>query len=251
MTDEEVVTDDTGVDTLSDVFDDSSEPEAKAEAEPEEKGETEAKAEDETTEATAEEVKEEPPASEQKVGQLAALMAERDKRKKAEAELQALREKTGEVEKPIDPVDDPEGYAEGLRSESRQAALQDRLSLSRDLMMEVRDDYTEKEQVFMGMIKDADGNIVNEHLLQQLLSSSNPAKFAYEQGKKEMRVQQLSDPKYEETLKAKIREELLAELKTEGDKLSAQDVPDLTGSGAGSKEPPAKIPTIDEIFADT
>ena len=76
-------------------------------------------------EAVAETEVAEPPAAEQ--GQLAAMLAERDKRKVAEARVKEL-EAEREPESQIDPIEDPEGYRNKIESDRVQSDLRTKIT---------------------------------------------------------------------------------------------------------------------------
>lgn len=247
----EVVSED--INSLSSLFDDSEEEvEVTATAETEvetevEKGETEeveveAKAEAETTEEV------ETPATDQTVAGLkAALTAERTKRQEAEGKLKATEAK----ETAPDPIEDPEGYAEYLEARSDKSSLETRIAISRDVWMDAKDDYLEKEKVFMGLVADSEGNIADESLHKKFLASKNPAKFAYDHATEHQRLEVLRSPDYEAKLRAKIEAELLAKVQPSGKR--AVDVPDLTkATDSGSNSTPVEtLATIDEMFKDS
>lgn len=235
--------------SLDEMFDDSEpapEPETAEEtpAEPEQKGEseetetgTEEAAIDASDVETVEETKPaEPPSAEHK-GQLAALIAERDKRQRAEARVKELEGELGE-ESETDPITD-----------IKDQALKDKIELSRDIMIELDGDYEAKyEPYFMRMVVDDKGNVKDEDLLQKFRTATNPAKFARDTAKKEMDYDRFSSADYEAELRNKIRQELLAEMKQDG--ITAADVPDLTTSAdAGSNSLPlvANDETLDDM----
>jgi len=207
---------------IDDVFDDSDSNEAETVAAPveEEKGVTEAKAEEpdpETVEAV------ETPATKD-AGLQAALIAERKKRQEAEKRLKEIESK------PLpDPISDPEGYAEGLKGQVNQDSMSTRIALSRDLMIDTKPDYLEKESVFMGLITDADGNITDTTLHQKFLSAPNPARFAYNHAIEHQEVQKLRNPSYIEQIK---REAYEAGLRDAKKPKSARELPDLTNATA-------------------
>lgn len=251
----------TGEESLSDLFDDSNESKGETETvvEPEVKAETAEKtaepeaeeATDATTEAKAETEAEpvaETPTAEQ--GQLAALLAERDKRQKLETELNDLKSKI-EPEVIPDPIEDPTGYAEFVRNQSVQSELQTRVNLSRDVMLEVDPDFARLEGVFMGMIMDNEGKVTDQSLLNQFQSAPNPAKFARDKAKEHEQIEAFKDPKYQENLEAEVRAKVLAEIAEAGKTTTATEVPDLTQSAAGSNMTPQTSKTeLGEIFED-
>lgn len=237
-------------DSLDDMFADTdTEAEAviEAEATPTEEvseGETEpkvdAQASDEAPATTSEEEPEEPAAEppSARTGQLAALLAERDKRQAAEKELQRLREQVGE-----------EGEAPGVSAE--QALLQTKIDLSKDVIMAIEPEFATKyEPHFMRMVVSEDGKtVIDEKLLSEFQSSPNPAKFALETAKRDIRVQEVNDPKFEENLRAQMRADILKELEDAGKEVSAVDVPDLTNTADGGSNSLPAVPQ-DESVSD-
>lgn len=242
MTDEVDTTQDKAEDaevqkeTIDDLFEESEKPKA----EPESKGETEVKAEakaEAKTEEPAKTAAETPAAKEESVP-IKALTEERRKRQEAEKRAQELEDKfkaTAQDTKVPDPIEDPQGYAQYMEDKSNLDALRVKVNLSRDLMLDLKEDYAEKEQVFVELAK------ANPFLVQQMNASPNPAKFAYRTATEHLEVKKYKDPKFQEQLRAElkeqIRKELLEELKQEGKpgKKSALDVPDLTKATAAGK----------------
>lgn len=263
MTDETVDTEvnEAVAETLTDLFNDDKEEapaETKAEAETEsEKGEetkpetVETKAEeteDKTEEKEAEPV--EKPSTES-VGLQAALVAERQKRQKAEAELKKLQE----PEKIPDVIEDPEGYAKYLEGKNDTTAQKTKIDLSRSIVLSMKDDYLEKEGVFMGLIGDIeDGKLVeitDQSLYEKFLASDNPALFAYDYAAKHQQVEKLSDPKYLEELIQERAAKIVAEQSVDTG-VKAEQVPDLTTAPAAGSNgvEPEKLVDLDDMFEE-
>jgi len=239
--------------SLSEMFDESSESggeAAKADAEPETKDD---QGEPETVETKAEAEEEpekeaEPPAAEH--GQIAALLAERDKRQKAEKRLAELEAKI-EPEQRIDPIEDPEAYADKLETDRASDSLRTKITLSQSMMTELDPDYLRLEGIFKGLIADDEGNVTDEGLVRQFQQADNPAKFARDHAKQHEEIEAMKDPKYQENLEAKIRAEVLAEIAEKAKKgVSAVDVPDLTNAtSVGSNSIEAEGPTtLESLF---
>jgi len=255
VTDEVIEVESTGEDnSLLSLFED--EPEAEAEPEVEGETETAAATTEEAADAVADAIAEtsgepaETPTAEQ--GQLAALMAERDKRQKAETRVKELESQI-EPEAQPDPIEDPQGYKAKLDSERAASDLKTKITLSQTMMEELDPDYKRLEGVFTGLISDADGNITDEGLLRKFQNSPNPAKFARDHAKSHEVVTALKDPKYEENLEAKIREKILAEIAEQSTGVSAVEVPNLTTTTAqgANTEQVERVETITEMFADS
>lgn len=247
-------------DSISDIFnDDKVEAEAQAPEDPEvaeattepEKGEPQG-------EVTAEAETVEPPSTEEaSQGQVpvAALLAERLKRQKAEEALAAVTPE--EAEDVPDPIEDPEGYKNYLQSSVDTQALKTKVEMSRTVMMTIEPDYPVIEQEFMQSVGtlDEDGklvNITNPALQQQFLTADNPCKFAVDYIKDKREIAELRDPSYKDRLKAEVREELIKEF---GQPVpEAVKVPDLTtatAAGSNSVETVKAIESIDELFEDS
>lgn len=241
--------------TIDDLFEDKPEKSEESKGDTEES--TEAKAEEEKTDAdkAKETTVAETPAAKEESVPVKALTEERRKRQEAEArtkELEAqLSKQSPEPEKVPDPIDDPQGYAKFMEDKANQDALRTKVSLSRDIMLDLKEDYEEKEKVFMDLVK------TNPYLVQQMNASSNPAKFAYNTAAEHLETQKVRDPKYLEEMKAKWKEEFLAELKQqEGkpDKKSALDVPDLTKATAAGKNSDIKereVTHVNDVMQDS
>lgn len=228
------------LESLSDVFNDSKAETAETADKPaEEKGETEVK----TPEKEETKVAETPSAEE--TGLKAALTAERRKRQEAE---EKLREKETKTKIP-DPIEDPEGYANHLRVENGKVEFKTRIALSRDLMMDAKEDFADKEKVFMELVSDADGNIIDESLFRRFQESPNPARFAYNHAKEHLEILELKSPDYKEKLKAELRKELEEEMKS----VSATQVPNLTkATAAGSNSQKVEeLTELSDMFKDS
>ena len=236
MTDENVTpvevdyTDD--ADIPINVFDDS-EPEPEvlqeiAEPEPEEEPEGEEQAE--------------PPAAEEAESEgasvpLTALKDERQKRQSAEEELVGLKkelsrftQKAGDVP---DPEADPIGYQEFMKDEAKVKVVNDRISMSAQIMSETKDDYAEMESIFLNM-----GN-KDPKLFESMNASKNPALFAYRTARDAHDKIEAAKVTANEELKASIRADLMKEFKitaepstTEKRKTSALSMPNLTNATA-------------------
>ena len=190
----------------------------------------------------------EPPSAEQ--GQKAAMLAERDKRKAAEARVRELEARL-EPESQIDPIEDPEGYRNKIESDRAQSDLRTKITLSQAMMTELDPDYLRLEGVFKGLIADDDGNITDEGLVRRFQQADNPAKFLRDHTREYESIAAMKDPKYRENLEAEIRAKVLAEISAKAKKgVSATDVPDLThATSVGSNSVTAEGPTtLESLF---
>lgn len=226
---------------ISDVFNDS-----KVETKAEESAETKDEKGEQSDEKADDKIKAESPSAEE-LGLKAALAAERRRRQEAEGKL---REKA--AAKAPDPIEDPEGYANHLRAENGRNEFKTKIALSRDLMIDTREDFIEKEKVFMGLVADEEGNITDESLFRKFQNAPNPARFAYNHAKEHLEVQELKSPEYREKLKAEIRAELEAEGKVKKPK-SATEVPDLTKATAAASNLTAveELTELSDMFRDS
>lgn len=133
-----------------------------------------------------------------------AYLEEKRKRQERERELEELKRSMNQGKKEdIDLLGDPEKAAELIEKRAESKALKRSIELSRDLMMDVKPDYEEMEKIFIEMAKD------EPSLANKMLSSPNPAKFAYETARKHKMLQDIGDP---EAYREKVRQEVLAEL---------------------------------------
>jgi len=146
---------------------------------------------------------------------IAALTDERHKRQEAERKFNELQAQIEAQTPPPNPIDDPEGALEHLRGEVSKGMWEMKTDLSREMMSGIHSDYAEKEQAFIEMAQ------TNPALVQQMQAAPNPAKFAYETATKAAELAELQNvDEYKAKLKAELRNELLAEMKAEGDKTS-------------------------------
>lgn len=186
-----------------------------------------AKAE-EVTEVKEEEVStSETESAEDKSVPLAALLDERDKRQKLKRDLEEREARIAELtKKPAserpDIFEDQEGAFKHITQELNTARAEDRFSLSRDFMSMLKDDYEDKEQVFMALAKE------DETLREKLWKSPNPARFAYETAVKHEKLKELDNiDDLKERIRAEVRAELEAEQKAKTDTKRSSITPSL------------------------
>lgn len=166
----------------------------------------------------AAETKEEP-ATDAK-GIAAGIVAERQKRQKAEAELArvlAEQEAAAKEEKPYLGEEYEQRLAED-KAEIQEALVQQKIAMSQDMAADKWDDYAEKEADFIEMAKG------NPALVQRMRDSANPASFVYKhvtEAQKLTKLQELGDP---DEWKATEREKLRAEIKAEEAAAKAAEV---------------------------
>lgn len=101
---------------------------------------------------------------------------------------------------------DPQQAQSFIANQLQPQLFETRVLLSQEMYRSAKPDYDEIELIF------AEQCDRDPALKAKLLSHPVPAKFAYEEGKKIKLMQELSDP---EAYKAKLREEILAELQAQ------------------------------------
>ena len=229
MTDEEKSID-TSDDNFEDTFNDSEE-----EVSEEEKGE---KPEDESQEEETEEVVE-PPSATEIAGLKAALKANRQKAREAEALAKSLREKYEPDEEEPDPLIDPDAFKSYHRQKWEQEQKEKTVNRSRDRMMEKHSDYEEMEKVFMFLSNQ------DKSLVEEMWESPDPGQYAYDKAKEYRESER-------EAIRAELKEELAATFTEEKEgKPVSKKTPDLTTASAlGDKteKPESDVATLDEVW---
>ena len=157
---------------------------------------------------------------------LAALLDEREKRQKLQAELEQYRSQQKPQEtQPPDLFDDPAAYAAHVEQLISNKGFENAVVVSQAMMRMQHEDYDAMEAKFADMVKE------NPSLAVQLRNAELPAVFAYETAKKAEKLALLEnvdewEVKKTAELEAKIRAELTAELEAKasaaakGDNLS-------------------------------
>lgn len=127
-----------------------------------------------------------------------AYLDEKRKRQELEKRLEALEAggKQAETAKEPDLFENPTEVLQNLE-------LRVKADLSRQMMIELKPDYKEKEDVFLALAKD------DPTLVVKLRQAQNPAKFAYETAVKHKALEEIGDPV---AYREKVKAELLAEL---------------------------------------
>lgn len=181
---------------------------------------------------------------------ISAYLDEKRKRQELEAKLQEREQPKPQEKDEPDIFVDPKGFTDGIKNEIKQTVLQERINLSRELMLGIKDDYTEKEARFVEMVK-ADAS-----LLAKMNASANPAKFAYDTAAKAMEheaklklVDEIGDPvAYKEKLKAEILAELGQTPTEKPAKPLVEKAPSLATASAAAPNTSVTIPTLEEMF---
>jgi hypothetical protein len=139
-----------------------------------------------------------------------ALLDEREKRQRLEAEL-AQYKAQAQPAKEDDITEDelfsnPAAVLKRVQQEAYQAARIDMINMSEAILFETKPDAQEKLDAFKEAIQQ------NSTLYQQMLNSPNPAGFAYNEGAKFLTVKSMPTDmaSYEKELRAKIEAELAA-----------------------------------------
>lgn len=147
----------------------------------------------------------------------AALMDERKKRQALENQLeqfqrQMQQQRPPQPQQPEIPKDlwwtDPEKAAalqrEELQREQQQAIFETRAELSETIVAAQHPDYTEMRDTFAQAAQAAMAR-GEDYLMRQLMSSPNPAKFAYEMGKRISLANEIQDPQsYRQKIEAEV-----------------------------------------------
>ena len=124
------------------------------------------------------------------------------------------------------------------------------------MMISFKDDYPEKEKVFMGLVGYFDDGkfvITNDLLYKQFLDSDNPGLFAYDTAVDYLLAEKYKDPDFEKNLEARLTKKILAGLETKPNEgMSAADVPDLTSATAtgSNTEKVEKVEELGDMFPE-
>ena len=175
----------------------------------------------------------------EQAGMLAAMLDEREKRQAAQKELEDLK---AQQEPPKDFFEDPEGHLKKLRDDLEASTTNKFVDLTVNLARKNHDDF---DEVMTGWKELVDAN---PGILQQVMSSENPGEESYRIAKQYKSVQEIGDP---EAYRAKLKEELKAELLKELKSGDTQTLPDslATERNAGSRKGPdwSGPPSLSEI----
>lgn len=189
---------------------------------------------------------------------ISAYLDEKRKRQELEAKLQEKEQPKPQEKDEPDMFVDPKAYTEGIKNEIKQTVLSERINLSRELMLETKADYAEKEARFAATVK-AEQEAGNgfSPLLAKMHASANPAKFAYETAAKAMAdeakaklLDEIGDPAaYKEKLKAEILAEIGQSTPTEKPaKPLVEKAPSLATASAAATNTSVTIPSLEEMF---
>jgi len=210
----------------------SEEPDAEAEESPKPKPET-----------TSEE-----PEGKSEAWQYSAYKDEKSKRQEAvlenerlRAEISTFKSSNPEPGDVRDVFEDQEGFISDMNASIDGKLLQQKFNLTRDFMRDLKPDYAEMEDVFVGMLKD------NPTLSDQVQQHANPAKFMYDQASKHNKFQEMQDvDAYEAKIEAKLRAKIEAEYSS-NEQSKTDKTSNLTPSLATAKSSDSSQPNTVEL----
>lgn len=143
-----------------------------------------------------------------------AIREEREKRQTLERELEALRQQIQAVQNPPEPppsvFEDEQGWQQHFGSQVVQTAVQQatlnaKLDMSEMMVRQANPDFEEVKAEFLALAQQ------NPTLRDQALADPHPWNKAYQIAKNHRAMQELGATDLD-TLKAKLREELMAEM---------------------------------------
>lgn len=183
-------------------------------------------------EETAPPAESQAPAKEERFIPINALLDEREKRQRLEAELAQYKAKAEPAKEDTTEEDlfsNPAEVLKRVQMEAYAAARRDMINMSEAILFETKPDAQEKIDAFKEALQQ------NPTLYQQMLQHPNPAGFAYKEGAKFLSVQSMPTDMaaYEKELRAKIEAELAAKYSQKGGKLPSSipttlsDVPNV------------------------
>ena len=172
------------------------------------------------------------PAKDERFIPINALLDEREKRQRLEAELAQYKAKAEPAKEDTtedDLFSNPAEVLKRVQMEAYAAARRDMINMSEAILFESKPDAQEKIDAFKDAVQQ------NPTLYQQMLQHPNPAGFAYNEGAKFLTVKSMPQDMatYEKELRAKIEAELAAKYSQKGGKLPSSipttlsDVPNV------------------------
>ena len=104
---------------------------------------------------------------------------------------------------------EPDRAAAHFQQQMAQQLFETRVYATQEVMRSIKPDYDQAEEAFAKAAQQ------NQTLTRQMMSHPNPAKFAYEQGKRIMALQRIGDDfdGYEKRIRDEERQKVIAELK--------------------------------------
>jgi hypothetical protein len=150
---------------------------------------------------------------------------------------------------PPDPFTDPEGAFAYRDSLYQKQLFETRVMLGEEVLRTMKPDYDQVRDVFARHAQN------DPNLAMQIVRAPNPARFAYEQGKRLMALEKIGDDYdgYEKRIREEERQKVLAELKQGGaSSAPPQRFPgtlaDATGSGAQGTMPVSDENMLADVF---
>lgn len=159
-----------------------------------------------------------------------AIREEREKRQQLQAELEALRNTVQQLQAPPEPPapppsvwDDEQAYGGHIVSQAvQQATFNARLDMSEMMVRQANPDFEDMKAKFLELAS------ANPALREQALADPHPWAKAYQIAKNAAAVEELGAVNLDD-LRAKMREELLAEMQAQQPVPPMQAPPSLTG----------------------
>lgn len=179
----------------------------------------------------------------------AAVKGERERRQKAEQRARELEQQLQAMQQPAAPPasiwEDETAWQQQFGSQVvnqavNQATLNAKLDMSEMMVRQANADFEEVKEAFLELAKD------NPSLTQQALNDPHPWAKAYQIAKNHKAMQELGATDVE-SLKAKIREELQAEMTRQPPVQIPQSLADAQSSRASSGQA-FRPPTLEEIL---
>jgi hypothetical protein len=132
-----------------------------------------------------------------------ALQDERRKRQEVEKRLREIEARMQQAQQPQEQPNwyaDPEAAARQMHQMIERSNFETKVALSEAILMERHEDYAQMRDLF------ADEAAEDPHLAAQLIKSPNPAKFAYDMGKKIALRREIGDnpDSYRQKIEAEI-----------------------------------------------
>lgn len=179
-----------------------------------------------------------PPASDPAKGLEAGISAERKKRQEAEAELARIRAEFEAAQNPPAPPPDlwenPEGWQQHFGNQVvNQASINANLNMSEMLARDKFDDFDDVKAEFLALAEQ------NPTLVRQAMQDAHPWRKAYQIAKNHRTMSELGATDLD-AVRAKIREEIMAEMAASNVPNNGGIPPSLSGErNVGSRGGPA------------
>lgn len=146
-----------------------------------------------------------------------------------------------------DALDDPEGFAARIKSDVQKEALNARANISEKYARKTMPDFDEKWPLVQEFLKST------PEATKDVLSSEDPYGTAFELFDQAKQIEKFKDPNFLENERARIRAEIMAEMKQQEPVSKTQGLTPslarLNGSGASTGTPEVST-NLDDIFKD-